>query len=291
MTRLRALAGKLRENLEACARDHEPRVGAVHDVRTSTRRIEALLETFSRKKSGTPARAGASAQEALDDVLGRWRGLLKKIRRAAAPVRDLDVHRKLLGELMKNWAAAQSEPEKRLCEQAVDLDAWLRSHREKASRPLRRHAEKWAAMLVKLTAETCKVSEEIPPESGVLRQRNTGARTALESFAHLSSAIELLHGENLHDFRKGAKKARYMAESDGANAYAGVVSSTIKQVQDAIGDWHDWEVLAEEAQEALGDVELAEYLARDRDHRYAEALRVTQTMRGRLVGEWRAKLL
>ncbi|GGG94730.1 hypothetical protein GCM10011586_07100 [Silvibacterium dinghuense] len=272
-----------------CAQESEPKVEAVHQVRTGTRRIEALLEALWAAMARRPAECepAAGAQERYEEMFGRWRALLRKVRQAAAPVRDLDVHRKLLGGLIERWSAADSGPEANLHQQAGHLDAWLRSHRARAARPLGRRAAKWAGKLDSLVTATSEALAGLPLPAGA-RRRNAGARTALDAFARLSAEIELLHGENLHDFRKGAKKARYMAEADGADAYAGEVGKAIKRVQDAIGDWHDWEMLAEEAREALGDVELADYLAGARDRRYAEAVRITQTMRGRLMGEWRS---
>src|SRR5581483_6757412 len=78
------------------------------------------------------------------------------------------------------------------------------------------------------------------------------AQLALEDYLRLVDAMPLLDRENLHDFRKGAKKARYIAESDENDSAAKAIAKTIKRVQDAIGKWHDWEIVAAEAREALG---------------------------------------
>jgi CHAD domain-containing protein len=103
-------------------------------------------------------------------------------------------------------------------------------------------------------------------------------------------AMPLLDKENLHDFRKGAKKARYVAESDADDPAAGAIAKAIKRVQDAIGDWHDWVVVAEEAHEALGKD--GALLERDLEARaqqaYERALRITSTAGRRFIGEWRA---
>jgi CHAD domain-containing protein len=104
-------------------------------------------------------------------------------------------------------------------------------------------------------------------------------------------AMPLLDKENLHDFRKGAKKARYVAESDDSDPAAVAMAKAVKRVQDAIGDWHDWTVVAEEAQEALGKngTSLQSELEARAQHAYAHALGVTTTMGRRFVGEWRAR--
>ncbi len=118
------------------------------------------------------------------------------------------------------------------------------------------------------------------------------ARLALEDYLRLVDAMPLLDRENLHDFRKGAKKARYIAESDESDPAAKAIAKTIKRVQDAIGKWHDWEMVAGEAREALGDdgdALHAELLARAQ-RAYERAMHTVATINRRLVGEWRAAL-
>jgi CHAD domain-containing protein len=101
--------------------------------------------------------------------------------------------------------------------------------------------------------------------------------------------MQQLYVDNLHDFRKGAKKARYMAET-GGDEYAGSVGKALKKLQDEIGDWHDWLVLAEEAHRALGDqgAELIARIEHKREQHYSSAMKTAERMRGRLMGEWRA---
>ena len=90
---IRRLKKKLRENLVKCADD--PGVDPVHDTRTGTRRLQATLEDLLREipigDAGEPVRSAVTATMRL----------LKKIRREAGPVRDLDVHRKLMEKLTK----------------------------------------------------------------------------------------------------------------------------------------------------------------------------------------------
>ena len=103
--------------------------------------------------------------------------------------------------------------------------------------------------------------------------------------------MPLLDRENLHDFRKAAKKARYVAESgEGHDPASAAIADAIKRVQDAIGDWHDWLVLEEESREALrkDGAELQRALAARVEHYYHRALRIAATMGRRLLGEWQA---
>jgi len=113
---------------------------------------------------------------------------------------------------------------------------------------------------------------------------------ALEQFVRAADALPSLDAENLHDFRKATKKARYVAESGSTGQEFSNVAKALKRVQDAIGDWHDWVCLSREADAALskGGTELTTSLGREVDRHFSAALRTTHTMRGRLVGEWLA---
>ena len=101
--------------------------------------------------------------------------------------------------------------------------------------------------------------------------------------------MPLLHAENLHDFRKATKKARYVAEV-GAEGEQQRVAKALKRVQDAIGEWHDWVCLGEEAKAALGQdaPELTAAFTSEIERHFAAAVKTTQSMRGRLLGEWMA---
>ncbi len=87
---------------------------------------------------------------------------------------------------------------------------------------------------------------------GSMRTARSADAVALEDFVRAADAMPLLDAENLHDFRKATKKARYVAESGGEGQAYSSVAKALKRVQDAIGDWHDWLCLREEAKAALG---------------------------------------
>jgi len=309
--RLRQLTETLRHNLEACAKDAT--VDAVHDTRTGTRRIEAMLDSLLRERSVEGRELDSEKAAALYGAAQRWLKLLKKIRRAAGAVRDLDVHRKLLE---KQWlekknggrevasqdatvmaaeqvsdeaSAAPDQPAvatNPIADQARDLDTWLKHARQHHAQPLMKAAAKWSA---RLEVEVSSFDEAIRVVRRRGRQRGA-AVVALEEFARLSHQMQRLDGGNLHDFRKGAKKARYMAEAGGDDQEAGIVGKALKKLQDQIGDWHDWLVLAEEAHQALGEngAELTALIEAQRDQHYAQALQTTERMRGRLLGELQA---
>jgi CHAD domain-containing protein len=300
------LAARLRENLQKCADD--PGVDPVHDARTGTRRLQATLEDLVRQspagEPGEPVRAAALATMKA----------LKKIRREAGPVRDLDVHRKLLAKLTKRAVepggqekgsdAQESRPTlfepslletpeaglhlSGLARQADDLDAWLKHRRSELADGLKAQARD-------LTEKLDKRLKDLEVVLGAKRVRHARKKppgvVALDNFARLASEMQVLDAGNLHDFRKGAKKARYVAElAAQGDAQAKQVGETLKKLQDEIGDWHDWLVLAEEAHSALGHqgTELIPLIKVERELHFVAAMKMAAKLRGRLMGEWLA---
>jgi CHAD domain-containing protein len=296
---LRELITTLRGNLAKCVVD--PDVDPVHDVRTGTRRVQAMVEAILRERT----------DDALNDAANKWLQLLRKVRRAAAPVRDLDVHRKLLHKLVKYGdngegselsapdsrertappdiveAPAMVLPTNPVEQQAEHLDAWLHHARQHHAATLKKKAEKF---LLKFDAEAAAFEAAVQQGRRSRRRPRSAAVVALESFARLVHEMQQLDAGNLHDFRKGAKKARYIAESAAEDAHAIAIGKALKKLQDEIGDWHDWLVLADEARTALGDdcKELIALLDTERDRHYVFSMKTVNRLRGKLMGEWLA---
>ena len=295
---VRRLAAKLRENLMQCGED--PGVDAVHDTRTGTRRLQATLENLLREVPvGEPLQSAAVAAMKL----------LKKIRHAAGAVRDLDVHRKLLEKLVRRDAGQEGEkmrenatavtpglvetPEaglrgKVVEQQAGDLDAWLKHRRDELAHGLRWHAPE---LVDKLDKRMEELEAALQEKSARRSRKKAPGVVALDRFARLTTEMQVLDAGNLHDFRKGAKKARYVAElAARGDEQAKQVGEALKKLQDEIGDWHDWLVLAEEAHTALGDdaKELTSLIEEQRERHYVVAMKTAAKLRGRLMGEWLA---
>ncbi|HEX3436399.1 MAG TPA: CHAD domain-containing protein [Pseudacidobacterium sp.] len=297
---LRQLTATLRSNVEKCAAN--PDIDPVHDLRTGTRRVQAMVESMLRERG----------DDSLNEPAGRWLNMLKKLRRAAAAARDLDVHRKLLHKLVKisdqnknieatsgnNGAGNVAQPSTDVVEstattqprtpierQADDLDAWLRHARQHHAASLKKKTAKW---LSRFDEEAAAFESAIAQATRTRRRPRSAAIVALDAFACLAHEMHQLDTGNLHDFRKGAKKARYIAESVAEDPHAQAVGKTLKKLQDDIGDWHDWLVLAEEARTALDDDgrDLITLLDAERDRHYALAMKTVDRLRGKLMGEW-----
>ena len=299
---LRKLTATLRGNLEKCATD--PAVDPVHDLRTGTRRLQAMVEAILRERDDDSLQESAEA----------WLDALKKMRRAASPVRDLDVHRKLLEKLVKYGgedgtaeAAAPDVATRIVTSPAPDiveapatalltdpvvhqgehLDAWLHHARQHNAATLKKKAAK---LLSKFDNEAEAFETAMSPGPRTRHRPRSAAVVALESFARLVQEMQQLDANNLHDFRKGAKKARYIAESAAEDAQALAIGKALKKLQDDIGDWHDWLVLSDEARAALGDEgkDLIALLDAERDRHYVLSMKTVNRLRGRLLGEWLA---
>jgi CHAD domain-containing protein len=271
---LTALADAFNAALAQCVEDAD--ADAVHRVRTGSRRLQAMLEAMLRE----------NATFALDHPARPWLRQLKQIRRAAGPVRDLDVHRKLLENLVGK--AAPGNDANPLHEQAEMLDDWLKSERKHLARGMQKQMRKRQHGLEERQTTVLHAIGSVSLES--VRTGRSADAVALEDFVRAADAIPLLDAENLHDFRKATKKARYVAESATEKGPYSSVAKALKRIQDAIGDWHDWQCLFEEAGTALGKdaPDLSAHLEHEVERHFNAAMKTTQTMRARLSGEWMA---
>jgi CHAD domain-containing protein len=253
----------------------------VHDTRTGTRRIEAALDAVLQNTAGDVG----DGQDGLTKAMRGWGRLLKAVRRAAAPVRDLDVQRKLLKTLASRVETEMKTPadvpENGMTVQVDKLDGAMKAEREHHAARLKKNAAKWAG---KLDGHFAAYAAAHPAKH---RSRRDAAQTALDAFARLAYEMRQLDAGNLHDFRKGAKKARYMAEQGGDDERAGMVGKALKKLQDEIGDWHDWVMLDEEAHKHLDEngAKLTAEIDRMRNVHFAMAMKTEAKMRGRLIGE------
>ena len=211
----------------------EPDKKPVHRLRTMTRRVEAqiaLLELLHVPK--------VYSKEARDA-----RRLLKKIRRAAGEVRDLDVQQDKIEE--HTPAKATSE--------ARQLGKRLAQERKKAADSLLKTLKKHQAPL----------SEAL--ESLVKAFNKTGAFTLTAgqlsaltlNWFHRNAPAPSDDPDSLHMIRKKAKIARYLAENAPKEARsARRIAEQFEALQEIGGDWHDWLILSGIARKQVGESSL-----------------------------------
>jgi CHAD domain-containing protein len=231
----------LEEAMAVCL--SKPRPKAVHKVRTEARRIEAQIELLSLLKK-FPSHRFETA---------RALRLLKKVRRAAGSVRDLDVQRKLLKD-MKDQVEGTSEQQKAEQESAdelTELRQIRKRRRKRAARRLLKLLDKRRKKLVTafeaLLAELNPVQDLQLPAAELLR--------LIDQHFRGTHALIIRHpsSEHLHSIRKAARTARYQAEMAPDSAAATRTAQRYEALQVAGGHWHDALSLAADAAAELGD--------------------------------------
>jgi CHAD domain-containing protein len=219
-----------------------PRTEAVHRLRTSTRRVEAQLALLSMLPSLPPH----------EEQKRKALRLLKRLRQAAGQVRDIDVQR----ELIRAEAAAAGG--------APSPDRDLRSEARRLRRQLKRTRDEEADHLLKLLNEQ---REQLPLVFAELENALAPVRSLALSEADLIALVRDWYASRrepdppkapystaeLHEIRKRAKLARYLAESAPRSAVAARrLATQFAALQQAGGEWHDRLVLAEIATAELG---------------------------------------
>lgn len=217
---------------------------AVHELRTTTRRVEAQLELLSMLPDLPPH------AEQQQHVLN----LLKKLRRAAAQVRDLDVQRDLIrGEAEADKTAPNPDPD--VCVEARRLRRILNRRRDNAADRLQQLLHKQHARLPLAFGEL--LATLAPAESMALGEEQL-VELILARYGKIqepgtspAAPDDIIQ---LHEIRKRAKLARYLAESAPKSARAvRRLGAQFEALQQAGGEWHDWLILAEVAAGELGD--------------------------------------
>ena len=248
----------------------------VHQVRTTARRLEAVLEIVYPKPTTRVSKL--------------LRGL-KKLRKRAGAVRDVDVQATALRGLN---IGREQERKNRLLAALADA----RSKREAAFQKTIRSkkTEKLYARLRELGAEIARASapsdlngHNWPP----MWVDFDPVSASLRMFARLARQTKTLTPDNLHAYRTRCKRIRYVAEMAGKAPEAKRVVSLLKRVQDAIGDWHDWVTLTGAAEElfsrSVGSA-MVSALRNMANAKFVEARSAVADVRRELMRDYRAML-
>ncbi len=241
--------------LEACR--VRPRRKAVHQLRTTARRLEALLNMAKRRCQGNVA-FGRRVDKALK--------ALKPIRKAAGPVRDMDVQLGLLEDLLKAKGARMPVSERNVFnDEARKLQAKLKLYRKDAI------TELTSVMGNSEEEELRRVSQLETGVSGIkwmflLKEARSVERRS-------ARGLKIADPVSLHEYRKSSKSARYLAEMEEDSAAAAKFAKRMKKVLDAIGVWHDWMLLTQLAKKTVGKSSaLAKALKKQRDGAWRRAV-------------------
>lgn len=206
---------------------------AVHQTRTGLRRLEAFADKRLPKK-------------------------LRKIRKEAGRVRDLDIIAKLLNEI-----GAQSGG-------AEELRSGVEDRRRSETDRLRKYVKR--AKLRKL-----KTWADKHVGGKAARQRDVLADLR---WLLADRRFHKLDGNKLHEFRLALKPLRYRSEI-AASGPARELAAFIHATQSKIGDWHDWEMLEAELRD--GDTTLVASVQLRKEEALQTALQRAAELRDQLA--------
>jgi len=251
--RTRFVFQKLNRQLEKLA--NKPQPNNVHQFRTYSRRLQALLEELPPKLSRNDKK--------LLKLLGR-------LRRRAGRVRDLDVQIAALRSLK-----IPQEPRRKA--QLIHALAETRSKRErKLNDSLDRDTIRELRRRLKKAARNHYIPKTIEP-----------LRVARQRLADVSTPQSSITEGILHQYRIAAKRVRYVAELAGKVPEAESFIRSLVTMQDALGDWHDWLLLSESAEKIIRDAPdsaLLSALHNVTGAKFRHAVQVVTELRNALVG-------
>jgi CHAD domain-containing protein len=193
----------------------------VHLFRTTIRRLEVHL-------ANPPAKIAKP---------------LKRLRKKAGTVRDIDVHLSLLKPLLSPPAAANRAL---ILAEQRKLREILKARHDRQLDSLQDAVADARPMLEKKLPALAGSVASIAPTARDLRRRIGRAR---RRFLQLTRRVPK-GARQLHQLRIQTKKLRYSIEPLPTGE-AVELTAKFKLVQDAIGAWHDWATLAELARRTL----------------------------------------
>lgn len=201
-----------------------PRPKPVHRLRTTVRRIEAQLELLSLVPDlPEHAKPGKKARK-----------LLRKLRRAAGRVRDLDVQR--------DFTNSKSQ----------DADRLRGMFKDRRKRETERLLDIIDKSQPKLTRALESLLKALAPDENLALSPARIVELTIHWYSHnIPTAAQT--SDELHSIRKSAKLARYMAESAMKPTQSTrKLAQTFESLQQAGGTWHDWLTLSDIAHRELG---------------------------------------
>lgn len=245
LAHLVALLEELRARVPAALGEWEPE--AIHQSRVATRRLKAALDLMKPVLSKRPRRK-----------IGR---ILRKLRRRLGPLRDADVmidHLHDLRESSAQHAPAAAWLARRL---AQERDS-LRKRISKGKRPAAVIAKLGAWEPVRAEIETAREALDSLLAESLHLQLDAFAEQAdrlCEPADDRPAAGD--ERQDPHELRISGKALRYTLEMAAAHGHElpGSLTKTFKKMQDALGDWHDYVVLAEHATSAAIEEQLAHH--------------------------------
>ncbi len=263
---LATLLGQLEESLRVALLDGEER--AVHQSRVATRRLAAGLALYEPVLS--------------PDLRAPVAKTLKRLRRKLGRARDLDV---MIGHLRDLPAPAGG----RAAEWAISvMQAQRRHQQEKLAQT---DLGKLSARLAKWRLVEGEILEAAMASRTLLAE---SIHAGLADFSARADAVAAGGSRDFHAVRIAGKSIRYLLEMARISRTAGVAGgvATFKRLQDSLGEWHDFAVLAHRLLEMSASAALPEHdslLCREVLKMSADALTLADRSARRFIVLWRGR--
>ena len=206
---------------------------AIHDLRVSSRRMQQALSVI------LPTPKPSKSKKVIR--------VLRQVRQALGPCRNLDVNIALIKEKRKHagatlvqhaWEAVQTDLDER------------RGLAIKRARPIIAQHDVFAFI-----ARTKSLIKGADRDSDPVEILDQAAAQSMKTWEDaFTSAYEHRDETHLHEFRIASKRLRYRAEllADLGQAKAKPLVAALKELQTMLGDWHDRWVLLQHVAECIG---------------------------------------
>ncbi len=229
-----------------------PTVKQIHSLRTNARRFESSVTALGLKSS-------KNEKQLLRD--------LNRVRKRTGKIRDMDIitgyvlttnmrgEQDCLVQLVEHIGAKRTK-------QAKKLSALVSTAGPRLRRRLKRTASKFQKILKRPESPSHAVEKAL--------------RLALEL-----NRPSTLGRSTLHPYRLRVKQLQYVLQLSEDSRQQAFVAA-LKKVKDAIGEWHDWEVLTKVADDVLDHSSKCKLISRLHsisDRRYARSISLANQMR------------
>ncbi|MGA2754054.1 MAG: CHAD domain-containing protein [Terracidiphilus sp.] len=264
LERARKAVRELSKTLKSLPMDPPPE--EIHKLRTTTRRVEAIVSVLGHVE-------GKESRRVLKSI--------EPIRKAAGGVREMDVMivnaRKLeryvagdsLTRLLEHLQIARQQ-------NAEVLRRVLGRRRDLARENLKQYS--------RLIRTALAPEKEAVSLNGLPAHLQEGVHSAAIKVVRELGEWPPLDADNVHAFRLKVKELRYILQLS-ADADSGLVE-TLGNVQRLIGDWHDWQQLEQIARKLLNmkrDGTLLTRIGETSRRRLSRALTAANALRGKYL--------
>jgi CHAD domain-containing protein len=237
----------------------QPTPDDIHKFRTNCRRLETSLDVLAIDATGAGRRTSKH---------------VAKLRKRAGKIRDIDV-------LTRYVAGIKLVNSERDCQ--ARLLEHLGARRETCVKGFEALRKRYRGQLRRDLKRISKKLKKDATRPGASRKHLASTDVAARALTKISDLRDppRLQRSNLHAYRLKVKELRNLLQM-AAGAEQQHFIDKLGDVKDAIGEWHDWEVLVVQAKDVLehgNTCRLVKELSQTANRKYKSAVSLTQRMR------------